>query len=75
MAEATDFLVDVGNPKALDETLQALPGVNAFVVGTPEPIRENGHYVVRVFGDPFFFKFAVENQGYCTIIRERGDLL
>jgi hypothetical protein len=68
-----DFLVDVGNPKALDETLAALPSVTAQVIGGPDgPFeQEDGHYVVRVFGNPGFFKFSVENQGYCRMVGER----
>lgn len=80
MTAATDFLVDTGNPAALDETLRALPGVNAFVVGGPVGpfARDDGHHIVRVFGDSTaaqMFKFMVENQGYCTIVRERDDLV
>lgn len=79
MIEATDFLVDVGNAAALDQTLQALPGVNALVVGGPEGpfARDGAHYIVRVFGGPeanSMFKFMVENQGYCKVIRERETL-
>ncbi len=73
---ATDFLVDVGSPEALDETLQAAPGINAFVVGGPKGpfIKDDGHYIVRVFGEPSFFRFMIENQGYCTIVGEREEL-
>lgn len=73
--EATDFLVDVGNPAALDDTLRARPGANAFVVGGPSgPFREkDGHYIVRVFGGETansMFRFMVENQGYCKVVAE-----
>jgi arylamine N-acetyltransferase len=75
--DATDFLVDVGNPAALDATLTALPGVVAQVVGGPNgPFhREDGHYVVRVFGGDTantMFEFMVGTQGYCTVIG-KGD--
>ena len=77
MTQATDFLVDVGNPKALDETLSALPGTIAQVIGGPNgPFAErDGHYVVRVFGDTSVFKFACENQGYCKIVQELKELI
>lgn len=77
--EAVDFLVDTGNPAALDETLQALPGVNALVLGGPDgPFpQEDGHYMVRVFGGQMqasMFKFMVENQGYCTVVEQREEI-
>lgn len=73
---ATDILVDVGNPVALDETLRALPGVVAMLIGGPEgPFkRVEDHYVVRVFGDPEMFEFMVTNQGYCTVVRRLEKL-
>lgn len=73
--EYHDFLVDVGNPAALDTTLSALPGVVAQVIGGPDGpfAEEDGHYIVRVFGNPSFFKFACENQGYCKIVREASN--
>lgn len=72
---ATDFLVDVGNPAALDVTLQALPGIHALVVGGPDgPFpRDDGHYVVRVFDGELYatmFKMMMESQGYCRIVKQ-----
>lgn len=73
ITEATDFLVETGNPTYLDDTLQQLPNMHAFVVGRGVPggfaMRE-GYNVVRVFGDTSWFKFAVEHQGYCKIIKQ-----
>ena len=71
--EATDFLVETGNPEYLDDTLQQLPNMYARVVGrgvTGGIVKREGGYVVRVFGDTGWFKFAVEQQGYCKIIRQ-----
>jgi hypothetical protein len=77
--EASDFLVDVWNPAALDATLQALPGVRSFVVGGPDgPFAEDGgHYIVRVFGGKdaeSMWEFMVTNQGYCTVVGRRESL-
>jgi hypothetical protein len=77
--EATDFLVDVGNPAALDATLTALPGVVAQVIGGPDGpfAEEDGHYIVRVFGGAMansMFTFMVENQGYCRVVQQRETL-
>jgi len=34
-------------------------------------VQEGGCYVMRVFGNPDFLKFACEHQGYCKIVSER----
>jgi hypothetical protein len=75
---ATDFLVETGNPERLDDTLQQLPNMHAFVVGRGVPggiVRRDGGYVVRVFGDTGWFKFAVEHKGYCKIIKQLDELV
>ncbi len=65
-----DFLVRTGSMAVLDQTLRSLPGITAFAVKD-----EQGNYamhggcgVVRVQGDIYFFRFACEKQGYCTIV-------
>lgn len=71
--QITEFLVECRVPELLDDTLAALPGMTARVVGrgTPHGIAHvDGYPVVRVFGDPGWFKFAVEQQGYCKIIKQ-----
>ena len=76
--KATDFLVEVGNPEYLDDTLQQLPMMRAFVVGRGVPggiVRHEGYPVVRVFGDTGFFVFAMEQQGYCKVIRQLDSIL
>jgi phage terminase large subunit-like protein len=71
-----DFLVEVANPEALDQTLKQLPQTGAFLVRTEEKglsfayARMEGYYVVRAMGDANYFQFAVTNQGYCKIIRQ-----
>jgi len=66
-----DFYVETGNPKMLDATVQQL-GAAAIIQEGEEYFRENGHYVMRIFGNPGFIKFACENQGYCRIVGERN---
>jgi hypothetical protein len=76
--QATDFLVETNNPTYLDDTLQQLPNMNAFVVGRGVPggfaMRE-GYNVVRVFGSTSWFEYAVTHQGYCKIIKKLDDLI
>jgi hypothetical protein len=69
----TDFLVEVGDVAALDVTLRMLPGCMAAVVGMPKPVKVDGRFVVRVFGNPSFFLFAAKQQGYCRVIGEREE--
>jgi hypothetical protein len=69
----TDFLVECADPVRLDDTLQSLPNMAAFVCGRGVPggiSLTDGCPTVRVFGDTSWFRFAVEHQGYCKIIRE-----
>jgi len=74
----TDFLVETKNPEMLDDTLQHLPLLTARVLGrgTPGGITvHEGLTVVRVFGDAGFFRFAMEQQGYCKIRKQLDQLL
>ncbi len=59
--------------RMLDETVQQLGP--AVVVGMPNPVMVDGCYVVRVFGDPGFIKFAITNQGYGEVVRELDELV
>jgi hypothetical protein len=71
---ATDFLVDTPNPAAVDQTLQQLPMGGAVLIQDNAAedgyLRRSGHYVMRVFRDPGFVKFACEQQGYCKIVAQ-----
>jgi hypothetical protein len=72
--KTTDFLVEIANPEALDDTLQQTPMMTARVVGRGMPggiTYQEGYPVVRVFGDPSWFLFVAQEQGYCNIIRQR----
>jgi phage terminase large subunit-like protein len=70
--EVGDFLVRTASPEALDSTLRQLPGMRAWVV--KDSNGEYAHYqsysVVRVQGDIYFFRYAVEQQGYCEIVSD-----
>lgn len=68
MEHVTDFLVAVTHAPALDITLKLLPDVTARVVGMPDPVMIDGYYVVRVFGDPSFFLYAMQTQSYCRVL-------
>jgi hypothetical protein len=71
--EATDILVRTANPEMLDQTVQQLGP--AVVVGAPDYVKAACCYVVRVFGNPGFIKFAITNQGYGEVVRELEQLL
>jgi hypothetical protein len=64
-----DFLVDTPNPTALDHTLQQ---VGAVLVGGPNYITHDGHYIVRPFSGGFA-RFACEAQGYAKVIGDAPD--
>lgn len=73
--QATDFLVETANPEALDRTVQAF---GAVIVGGGMPggyVKKDGYYVMRVFGNPGYAKFACEHQGYCKIVRQLDELV
>lgn len=73
--EATDFLVECGNPKAFDQTIQQL-GAAVLINGGNEDsyTKKDGYYIMRVFGDVGFLKFAIENQGYGKVIKQLEEL-
>jgi hypothetical protein len=75
VSEATDILVRTASPSILDETLHQLPMCAAVVVGAPDYVQVDGCYVVRVFGDPGFVKFAITNQGYGEVVRVLDELV
>jgi hypothetical protein len=69
--------VDVGvrspfTEKGLDEVIQGLPGAAAVVEGWR---GDQGEYRVRCFGGSAgFIRFAVENQGYGSVLYETTEL-
>ena len=74
----TDFLVTsatggVLNPEGLDNTLHQM-GASLIKPPGQDYTQEGGCYVMRVFGDPGFLKFACEHQGYCKIVGPRGHI-
>jgi hypothetical protein len=73
---ARDFLVDVGNPAALDATLGRMGAHLVQAEARPGYLMVDGHYVMRaVSADPGFLRFACESQGYCTIVGELDELV
>ena len=50
--EATDYLVECGNPEAFDKTIQQL-GAAVLINGGAEGYytKKEGFYIMRVFGD------------------------
>ena len=67
----TDFLIECGNPKAFDETIQQLGSAVLINGGNKDNYtKKEGYYVMRVFHNPGFLKFAIENQGYGKIIKQ-----
>lgn len=70
--QVTDLLVETSNPDFLDQSVNHL---GAAVVGGGMPggySKESGAYIVRCFGDPGFIQFAIENQGWGTVVGERA---
>jgi len=73
--EATDFLIECGNPEAFDKTVQQLgPAVLMDGGVKGQYVKKDGYYIMRVFGDAGYLKFAIQNQGYGKIIKELDEL-
>lgn len=74
--KATDFLIECGNPEAFDRTINSM-GAAALVENGDKGqyLKKDGYYVMRVFGDAGFLKFAIQNQGYGKIIKELDELV
>jgi len=76
MKQATDFLVQCDNPEAFDKTIQSLGSAVLMDGGNKgDYLQKDGYYIMRVFGDAGFLKFAIESQGYGKIIKEFDELL
>ena len=72
MSTATDILVDTANPEALDRIAQQF---RSALVGGPNFITHEGHYVLRCFGNPGIVEFILTQQGYATVVRRLEELL
>jgi hypothetical protein len=70
-----DFLVESRAPELLDKTLDGLQWCDAYLIQDDRGnyIEVEGCYVVRVMGDQKFFRFAMEKQGYCKIVRQLDE--
>ncbi|KFC19353.1 hypothetical protein [Chryseobacterium sp. FH1] len=76
MDKPTDFLIECNNPHAFDKTIQQLGPAVLLDGGTKgNYIKKEGYYVMRVFMNSGYIKFAVESQGYGKIIKELEELL
>jgi hypothetical protein len=74
--KATDYLVQCGNPESFDKTIQQLGSAVLIDGGTKgNYIQKDGYYVMRVFGEPDFLKFAIEAQGYGKIVKQLDDTI
>jgi hypothetical protein len=74
--KATDFLIQCANPSSFDETVQRLGSAALIDAGSKgKYVQKDGYYVMRVFGNPGFLKFAIENQGYGKVIKELPELI
>lgn len=73
--QAVDILVDAGDPVVLDADVQALPGCIAVVLGAPDYVKHDGHWVVRCFSGAPALKFMGEAQGYFKVVGELPELL
>lgn len=72
--QATDILVQCGNPEAFEKTIKEL-GAAVLITGVDGYKKIDNCYVMRVFGDPGFIKFAITSQGYGQIIKELAELV
>lgn len=71
--EFTDILVRTASPELLDTTVQQLGP--AVVAGAPDYVMVEGCYVVRVYGNPGYIKWAIAKQGYGEVVRELEEPL
>lgn len=74
MKEATDFLISCNNPEAFDRTIQTMGAVLCDGGNKGQYVQKDGYYIMRVYGDAGFLKFAIENQGYGKIIKQLDEL-
>ena len=70
MEQPKDFLVQCNNPESFDRTIQAFGAVLMDGGVKGKYIQKDGLYTMRVFNDPNFVKFAIEQQGYGKVISE-----
>ena len=70
-----DFLIECVNPKVFDETIQQLGAAVLIQIDKDNYKQKDGYYIMRVFTNAGFLKFAIENQGYGKVIKELEELL
>jgi hypothetical protein len=74
--QATNILIECSNPESFDNTIQKLGAAALVGGGMPNGyVKKDGYFVMRVFGDAGFLKFAIQNQGYGRVIRDLEELV
>jgi hypothetical protein len=74
--QATDMIVQCGNPIVLDGILHSFgTAVIQDDLDKPTYMQREGGYVVRCFSDAVFIKFVIEHQGYGRVIKILDKLI
>jgi len=68
--KATDYLIECGNPKAFDRTINDMGAMLEQDASGGYNLYEGKYYKMRVLSNPGFLEFAIKNQGYGKIIRK-----
>lgn len=66
--ETVEFLIDSYNPEALDKVLNSMGAVMMQDPNGIYSIDDDGHYIVRCYGDINYVKFACKEQGYGRLV-------
>ncbi|MCX6216523.1 hypothetical protein [Spirosoma sp.] len=66
----TNLLIDCPNPDAFNKTVQALGAAALVENGNLGYLMLNGYYVLQVYNNVGWIRFAIEQQGYGKVIGE-----
>ena len=64
------FKVKTGNPHATDQTLQALGACALEQDSNNGYLKIDDCYILRIFSNEGYIKFAISSQGYCELVEE-----
>lgn len=71
MDEYHDYLIECGNPKAFDETINSMGAAMLHQHSDLSyPKNIDGYYTMRIIGNPGYLLFAIKNQGYGRVVSE-----